>query len=184
MLAGEDEEAIRLGREALAMAEELRLDDVRAAALNNLGSARANLGDEQGLTDLAEAIRLAERANAPFELCRAKGNLAAMLWVRGQLARSLELSRGATDPVATDGTWKLPEYRRATAVALTYASTGTGSVTINQSGGGALTATVLDAAVRQQSDWQRAGIQLTMAVNLSASNLLDQSLSSALARLA
>jgi diguanylate cyclase (GGDEF)-like protein len=48
---------------------------------------------------------------------------------------------------------------------------------------GALTATVLDAAVRQQSEWQRAGIRLSMAVNLSASNLLDQSLSSALARL-
>ena len=48
---------------------------------------------------------------------------------------------------------------------------------------GALTATVLETAVRQQAEWLHAGLQLSMAVNLSASNLLDQSLSSALARL-
>jgi len=45
MLAAEEEEAIRLGREALAMAEELGLNDVRAAALNTLGCARVSLGD-------------------------------------------------------------------------------------------------------------------------------------------
>jgi class 3 adenylate cyclase len=93
MLAGEHEEAIRLGRAALAMAEELGLDDVRAAALNNVGSARNASGDEQGLTDLAEAAQLAHSANAPFELCRAKNNLASQLWLRGQLVRSLELWR-------------------------------------------------------------------------------------------
>ncbi|MGZ4408057.1 MAG: ATP-binding protein, partial [Gaiellaceae bacterium] len=103
MLAGEEEDAIRLGREALAMAEELGLDDVRAAALNNLGTARLDLGDEQGLDDLTEAIRLAELANAPFELCRAKTNLGAQLWVRGQLARSLELRREAGEDAVRFG---------------------------------------------------------------------------------
>jgi len=120
MLAGEDEEAIRLGREALAMAKELRLDDVRAAALNNLGTARANLGDEQGLDDLTEAIRLAERANAPFELCRAKGNLAAMLWVRGQLARSLELSREAGEDAVRFGQLAFARWYRFIVVPSQY----------------------------------------------------------------
>ncbi|MDQ1454727.1 MAG: diguanylate cyclase [Actinomycetota bacterium] len=47
---------------------------------------------------------------------------------------------------------------------------------------GALTAAVLEAAVRQQAAWQHAGIELSMAVNLSALNLLDQRLSSKVAR--
>jgi class 3 adenylate cyclase/tetratricopeptide (TPR) repeat protein len=91
MLAAEDDEAIRLGLEALAMAEELGLDEVRAAALTNVGSSRMNLGDDQGLADLTEAVRVAGTANAPFELCRAKGNLAARLWERGELGRAVEL---------------------------------------------------------------------------------------------
>ncbi len=89
MLASEDEEAIRLGLEALAMAEELGLGEVRAAALNNIGSARSALGDLRGLDDLAEAVRSAAAANAPFELCRAKGNLAANLWLHGKLAEAV-----------------------------------------------------------------------------------------------
>ncbi|BCL76643.1 hypothetical protein JHS3_23790 [Jeongeupia sp. HS-3] len=39
-----------------------------------------------------------------------------------------------------------------------------------------LTAWVIDAALRQLADWQRQGIQLRCAVNLSARNLLDASL--------
>ena len=46
----------------------------------------------------------------------------------------------------------------------------------------ALTAAVLEAAVAQQAAWQRAGLELSMAVNLSALNLLDQQLSSKVAR--
>ena len=46
----------------------------------------------------------------------------------------------------------------------------------------ALTATVLEAAVGQQAAWQHAGLELSMAVNLSALNLLDQQLSSKVAR--
>lgn len=92
MLAGDHEEAIRVGLEALAMAEELGLDEVRAAALNNVGTARGNLGDDQGLDDLAEAVRLAGACNAPFELCRAKNNLAShFLWERGRLAAAIDL---------------------------------------------------------------------------------------------
>ncbi|MDQ1467398.1 MAG: diguanylate cyclase [Actinomycetota bacterium] len=45
-----------------------------------------------------------------------------------------------------------------------------------------LTARVLEAAVRQQAAWQHAGFELSMAVNLSALNLLDQGLSSKVAR--
>jgi tetratricopeptide (TPR) repeat protein len=88
MLAGELEEGIRLGSEALAMAEELGLDETRAAALNNIGTSRASLGDARGLEELEQAIEVAHAALASFELCRAKGNLAAQLWYAGELERA------------------------------------------------------------------------------------------------
>ncbi len=62
----------------------------RRQCFTNLGTARLNLGDARGLDDLTEAIRVAGAANAPFELCRAKGNLAAYLWVDGKLAESVD----------------------------------------------------------------------------------------------
>ena len=40
----DDEEAIRVGEEALAMAEELGLDEVKAAALVNIGSSGRTSG--------------------------------------------------------------------------------------------------------------------------------------------
>jgi class 3 adenylate cyclase len=88
MLDSDDEEAIRVGLEALTMAEELGLDEIRAAALNNVGTARSSLGDVSGLRDLIDAAAAAEAAGAPFELCRAKGNLAAQLWVGGRVAEA------------------------------------------------------------------------------------------------
>jgi tetratricopeptide (TPR) repeat protein len=93
MLAADHDEAIRIGEEALAMASQLGLDDVRAATLNNVGSSRAAVGDEQGVQQLAEAIQVAREANAPFELCRALGNLAAMYWRRGRLVEAEALWR-------------------------------------------------------------------------------------------
>jgi class 3 adenylate cyclase/tetratricopeptide (TPR) repeat protein len=93
MLAAEFAEAIRLGEEALAMAAELGLDEIRAATLNNLGISRDALGDEGGPAQLAEAIEVARAASAPFELCRAIGNLAVLYWMGGQLQEALALVR-------------------------------------------------------------------------------------------
>ena len=103
MLANQNEEAIRLGREAITMAEQLGLDDVRAGALNNLGSARCNSGDEGGVADLTEAIRVAERANSSFELTRAKGNLAVQLELSGRLEAALALWQEALEDAESFG---------------------------------------------------------------------------------
>jgi class 3 adenylate cyclase len=89
MLAG-DQEAISVGRQALAMAEELGFDDLRANALNNIGSARLRAGDRGGIADLEASIALAERVD-PFESVRAYGNLASTLDESGDLARHSEL---------------------------------------------------------------------------------------------
>jgi tetratricopeptide (TPR) repeat protein len=93
MLAGDNREAIRIGEEALTMAAAIGLVEVRAATLNNVGSARANLGEEKGLDQMAEAIEVARAANAPFEICRAIGNLAAHYWALGRLREAEALWR-------------------------------------------------------------------------------------------
>jgi tetratricopeptide (TPR) repeat protein len=100
MVAHENEEAIRLGHEALQMAEQLGLDDVRAAALNAIGMARCNRGDYGGLADLESAIAVADRAKAISPFIVAKGNLATVLVMRGELREASRIqaeAAGAAD---------------------------------------------------------------------------------------
>jgi class 3 adenylate cyclase/tetratricopeptide (TPR) repeat protein len=94
MLAGENETAIRVGREALAMAEMLGLDDVRARALNNIGSTRCATGDAGGIGDLEQSVAIANALNSP-EVARAYNNLSTVLGNFGHIGRSLELRRHA-----------------------------------------------------------------------------------------
>jgi class 3 adenylate cyclase len=78
MLADETDEAVRAGREALEIAEQLGLAELVPAALVNIGSARANAGDDEGgIADLERAIEIAKATNNP-ELARAYNNRGAM----------------------------------------------------------------------------------------------------------
>jgi tetratricopeptide (TPR) repeat protein len=86
-LAGANQEAIRLGREALAMAEELELDEIRSHALNNIGISRIANGDRGGLDDVEQSLAIAVAINSP-ESVRAYGNLASMLEDLGELERA------------------------------------------------------------------------------------------------
>ena len=91
MLAGESDEAIRIGRETLEMAEELGLEEVRIHVLNNIGTARANLGDSRGVEELERSAELARSINSP-ELGRALNNLSVVYFdFMGELQRSYEL---------------------------------------------------------------------------------------------
>jgi class 3 adenylate cyclase/tetratricopeptide (TPR) repeat protein len=94
MLAASTDAAISIGREALAMAESLGLDDVRVDALNNIGSARHFGGDPGGVADLEQSIEIAKAADLP-ELGRAYNNLAVVLEELGHVQRSRELRRQA-----------------------------------------------------------------------------------------
>jgi hypothetical protein len=85
MLASNDEEAIRLGEEAIAMAEQLGLAEIKAAALVDVGSAQASLNTDEGFGTLIRAIDVARDANAAFDLARAMGNLGAFRWQAGRL---------------------------------------------------------------------------------------------------
>jgi class 3 adenylate cyclase/tetratricopeptide (TPR) repeat protein len=74
MLAGRSDDAIRIGGEALRMAEQLGLHEIRAHALNNIGAARARIGDEQSFADLRRSIEIATSANS-IEALRGYNNL-------------------------------------------------------------------------------------------------------------
>jgi hypothetical protein len=88
MLADRNDSAIEVGREALSMAEELGLDDLRAHALNNIGSARAIGGDPRGFLELEESVALASQVNSPNDLVRGHNNLAASHWAHAHLERA------------------------------------------------------------------------------------------------
>jgi tetratricopeptide (TPR) repeat protein len=90
MLAGRATEAIATGREALAMAEALGLDDLRAHALNNIGAARGSAGDLGGFADLEESIAIAERIGSP-EAIRGYINLAAGYGRNGNIRACYEV---------------------------------------------------------------------------------------------
>jgi tetratricopeptide (TPR) repeat protein len=88
MLADHNQRAVEVGREALRMAEELGLDELRTAALINIGSARGGMGDPGGLSDLEHAVHLAAEANAIRELIRAHNNLGSICVMHGELGRA------------------------------------------------------------------------------------------------
>jgi class 3 adenylate cyclase/tetratricopeptide (TPR) repeat protein len=90
MLAGESEEALRVGREALAVAEGEGLQELRTQALVNVGMARVTSGDVAGTEDLEAAIALARQINSP-EGVRATRMLASMHVLLGNLGRASEL---------------------------------------------------------------------------------------------
>jgi DNA-binding SARP family transcriptional activator/class 3 adenylate cyclase len=90
MVAGKHQEAIRVGREGLDIAERLGLEDIRADALNHLGAARVSNQDADGLADMEQAVTLAVQANSPVSVI-AYINLASFLVEQGDLARGIEL---------------------------------------------------------------------------------------------
>ena len=111
--AGRNEEAIEVGREALAMAEQLGLDELCANALCTLGVARAETGDLGGVEDLERSIVIAQAGGSP-ESVRALLNLGSILARLGDLPRAFSacgrtpgcgaLRRSRRDPVAPGGT--------------------------------------------------------------------------------
>jgi class 3 adenylate cyclase/tetratricopeptide (TPR) repeat protein len=83
-------DALHLGRAALEMADALGLDEIRSHALNNIGTARYLLGDERGVDDLAESLRIALARNSP-ESIRASLNLGNLHSHSGNLKESFRV---------------------------------------------------------------------------------------------
>jgi tetratricopeptide (TPR) repeat protein len=110
-IAEENEEALAAGREALAMAESLGLEDVRAHALNNIGLAKAQLGDLSGLKDLERSIEIAVAARS-LDAARSSHNLGILVWVQGDFRRACRLVDEAVDLAERLGNAAIAEYSR------------------------------------------------------------------------
>jgi class 3 adenylate cyclase len=90
MESGHFQEAIQVGREALAIAAELGLEELRGRALNYLGCAKFEGGDFAGVGDLEQAVAITVQDNSPHSAA-AYGNLAITLIALGELTRAFEL---------------------------------------------------------------------------------------------
>ena len=88
MLGDRNDEAVDTGREALRMAEELGLDDIRARVLNSIGAARVAGGDPGGIDDMDDSVELATRLNLGEEITRAWNNRATMKVLLGRLTEA------------------------------------------------------------------------------------------------
>jgi predicted ATPase/class 3 adenylate cyclase len=89
-IAGELEEGLRKATEALAMAEELELDELRAHALTTMALAKSYLGDTAASRDLEEAMEIAIAANSALAGTIAN-NRAVLAFFDLDLRRSNEL---------------------------------------------------------------------------------------------
>ena len=95
-LSGQHEEAIEVGRQALAVAEARGLDDLRAQAYNYIGVARLIATDLGGVADLEQALGIAVEANS-LQTAAAYGNLASTRCGLGDLAGGFELRAKAEE---------------------------------------------------------------------------------------
>ena len=91
MIADENEQAIRVGFDAMQMADELGLEEMRAHALNNIGVARVEMGDPGGIVDLEQSLAIAVQINSP-ESVRSYLNLSSTIASLGDLQRAFGLS--------------------------------------------------------------------------------------------
>jgi class 3 adenylate cyclase/tetratricopeptide (TPR) repeat protein len=91
MVTGRSRDAIDVGREALAVADELGAADIRTFALNSVGTARVWLGDLRGFDDVEESIEVAEAANLPWHILRGYINLGVSFFMAGDARSALEV---------------------------------------------------------------------------------------------
>jgi class 3 adenylate cyclase/tetratricopeptide (TPR) repeat protein len=84
------DEVLRVLEEALSIARELGLREIEAEALQFVGMARLDAGDEGGIRDIEKALAVATELNSPVSLS-CYGNLADMLRYLGSLGASAAL---------------------------------------------------------------------------------------------
>jgi class 3 adenylate cyclase/tetratricopeptide (TPR) repeat protein len=115
VLAGDSEEAVRIGQAALVMAEQLGLEELQAHALNSIGIAKYQLGDRGSIPDLERSIEIALAANSP-EAARGYHNLSSVLWLLGETERGSALIDEAIRVAEELGNASMGRYSRAVQV--------------------------------------------------------------------
>jgi predicted ATPase/class 3 adenylate cyclase len=119
MLRAERAEAILVGERALAIAEELGLQEVRAHALNNIGTARLDSGDLSGLAQLAQAVEIATEIRSR-EVARAWINSSYAYWRIGDMRRRSEAMLAALKSAQEFGDASAERFARVSLPAIHY----------------------------------------------------------------
>ncbi len=114
-IRAEIEAAIRFGEEALAMAEQLSLDEYRVRALAALGTARARLSESEGRAELERALELAVSLNSP-EAGRLYNNLGFIALTAGDVRREDEQRVHALRTARRFGDGRLLRFARGVSV--------------------------------------------------------------------
>ena len=109
---GQLQEAVQVGRQALAMAEALGLDELRARTLNTIGSARVLSGDRGGLADLEQSVTLAAQVSSPYTPPH-YANLANTVIALGDLTRGFELQASGREAAERFGLTRNLRWFRA-----------------------------------------------------------------------
>ncbi len=97
MLSGNATEGLEWSERALALAEELGMNEVAVMALQFRGYARCDLGDLGGVDDLREARRASLELGLGQETVRAHINLGDFVWLIEGPAKGLEVQRAGID---------------------------------------------------------------------------------------
>jgi tetratricopeptide (TPR) repeat protein len=110
MLAGRYEQAFSVGQEAIRLARELGQPAIEAHALNNVGTALVNKGDESGgVAHLEAGLAIALEVD-PREAGRIYNNLSTVIWRLGQTWRSGELQQASARTSAEYGLERLVRW--------------------------------------------------------------------------
>jgi tetratricopeptide (TPR) repeat protein len=117
--AGRIDESIEHAEAALAIADELDLDDLRIHALGTLGGGRADRGELDGIADMERALALAT-ARGSREATRTAHNLGVQWFLRGDLVRMARYGSEATDFAIRFGDGRLLRWIRGTSTSVQY----------------------------------------------------------------
>jgi DNA-binding SARP family transcriptional activator/class 3 adenylate cyclase len=90
LFTGQFQGAIQVGRQALGIADELKLDELRSRSRTYIGLARVSSGDHGGVDDLEQAVAITVETNSP-QKAHACGNLASSVIALGELTRGFAL---------------------------------------------------------------------------------------------
>jgi tetratricopeptide (TPR) repeat protein len=92
MVGGRHRQATAVGEEALAIAEELGLEDIRADALVTVGASRTFVAEPEARKQIEAGLELADRLNVPQVSWRAINNLSVTLVnAEGNVERATEM---------------------------------------------------------------------------------------------
>lgn len=119
MLSGSAGDAIRVAREALALAEELSLDELRAHALTTIGSSKSRIELGTGRADLEEALAVALAADSPVA-ATTLNNLAVLAIWEADWRRGDEIYPKAQQIAERFGDRDTVRFVRANAIFASY----------------------------------------------------------------